>query len=96
MSSILLEKKTGTPYLAQGALQLPQEVIITQVNGFVVDVINPKPQFLHHLKVIVDEKLFSKLWIEAILDFLCAPHLFRKKKREYLQHAHISRDPQAR
>lgn len=65
----------GIPYLAQGALQLPQEVIITQVNCFVVNVINAKLQFLHYLKVVVDDKLFCKLWAEAILDFLCACHL---------------------
>lgn len=69
------QKKRSTPYLAQGDLQLPQEVIVTQVNSFVVDVINPKLQFLHYFKVVVDDKLLCKLWVEAILDFLCAGHL---------------------
>lgn len=69
------QKKRSTPYLAQGDLQLPQEVIVTQVNSFIVDVINPKLQFLHYFKVVVDDKLLCKLWAEAILDFLCACHL---------------------
>lgn len=69
------QKKRRTSYLAQGALQLPQEVIVTQVNSFVVDVINPKLQFLHYFKVVVDEEFFGKLRVEAILDFLCASHL---------------------
>lgn len=72
------QKKRGKPYLAQGALQLPKEVVVTQVNSFVVDVINPKLQFLHYFKVVVDDKLFRKLWVEAILDFLCALQLLRK------------------
>lgn len=72
------QEKRGMPYLAQGALKLPQEVIVTQVNSFVIDVINPKLQLLHYFKVVVDDKLFCKLWAEAILDFLCACHLLGK------------------
>lgn len=63
------------PYLAQGDLQLPQEVVITQVDGFVVDVIDPKYQLLHHFEIVVDDKLLGKLGIEAILDLLRARHL---------------------
>lgn len=73
-----LQKKRGKLYLTQGALQLPQEVVVTQVNSFVVDVINPKLQFLDYFKVVVDDKLFRKLWAEAVLDFLCACHLSGK------------------
>lgn len=64
--------------MTQGALQFPQEVIITQVNSFVVDVIYPKFQFLHYFEVVVDDKLLCKFRVEAILDFLCASHLLGK------------------
>ena len=57
-------------YLAQSALQFPQEVVITQVNCLVVNVINPKFQFLHHFEVVVDDELFGKLRAEAVLDLL--------------------------
>lgn len=82
------QKKREKPYLAQGALQLPQEVVVTQVNSFVVDVINPKLQFLHYFKIVVDNKLFCKLWAETILDFLCAPHLLGKVGLLYFCYMH--------
>lgn len=66
------------PYLTQSALQLAQEVVITQVDSLVVNVINPKFEFLYDLKVVVDDKLFGKPRIEAILDFLCPCDLMRK------------------
>lgn len=72
------QKRRRKPHLAQSTLQLAQEVIIAQVNSLVVDVIEPKLQFLHYLKVVVDDKLFGKLWAEAILDFLCASQLWGK------------------
>ncbi len=92
---MFFQSKRRKSYLAQGALQLPQEVIVTQVNSFVVDVINPKPQFLHYFKVVVDDKLLRKLWAEAILDFLCALHLLGKVGLlwGYLLNSHISRNP---
>lgn len=87
--------KSVKPYLAQGALQLPQEVIVTQVNSFVVDVINPKLQFLHYFKVVVDDKLFCKLRAEAILDFLCTFHLLGKDGlRCVFRNMHTSQDIQ--
>lgn len=67
--------KWVAPHLAQGTLQFPQEVIIREVNGLVVNVINPKFQFLHDLEVVVDDKLFGKLWAKAVLDFLCPSNL---------------------
>lgn len=74
--------------LAQGALQLPQEVVVTQINSFVVDVINPELQLLHYFKVVVDDKFFCKPRAQAILDFLRAAHLLQKIGQLYaLQHA---------
>lgn len=69
-----------SPYLAQRALQLSKEVIIAEINGFVVNVINSKFQLLHHLKVVINEKLLCKLGAEAILDLLGASELLRNMK----------------
>lgn len=63
----MLENQTD---LAQRALQFSQEVIITQVNGLVVNVINSKLQFLNYFEEVIDDKLFGKPWTEAVL------HLF--------------------
>lgn len=68
------------PYLAQGDLQLAQEVVVAQVDGFVVDVVNAEYQLLHHFEIVVDDKLLGKLGVEAILDLLRARHLLGKKK----------------
>lgn len=70
-----LSREDRKIYLAQGALQFSQEVVITQVNCFVVDIINPKLQLLHYFKVVVNSELFGKLWVEAILNLLSAFHL---------------------
>lgn len=66
-------------YLAQGDLQLAQEVVVTQVDGFIVNVVNAKYQLLHHFKIVVDDKLLGKLGVEAILDLLGARHLLGNK-----------------
>lgn len=65
-------------YLAQCALQLPQEVIVAQVDGLVVDVVDPKFEFLHYFKVVVDDKLLGKLWRQAVLNFFCSCQLLKK------------------
>lgn len=66
----------AVPYLAQGDLQLAQEVVVAQVDGFVVDVVNGEYQLLHHFEIVVDDKLLGKLGVEAILDLLRARHLW--------------------
>lgn len=72
---MLMFPPVAVSYLAQGDLQLAQEIVVTQVDGFIVDVVNAKYQLLHHFKIVVDDKLLGKLGVEAILDLLSACHL---------------------
>lgn len=41
-----------------------------QAADVAVNVVQFKPQLLHHLKVVVNHKSLGKLGIEAVLDFL--------------------------
>lgn len=61
--------------LSQGTFQLSQEVSILQTAVVAVYVVYFKPQLLHHLKVVVNDKSLGKLGIKAVLDFLCPANL---------------------
>lgn len=63
--------------LSQGTLQFSQEVSVTQAGILTVYVVHFKPQLLHHLKVIVDDKCLGKLWAEAVQDFLRPANLIK-------------------
>lgn len=69
---------TREAHLAQRAFDLPQEVVISQVVGVVVDVVHAKLEPLHHLKVVVQHKFLGKLRIQAVEDHLCAAKLIPK------------------
>lgn len=78
--SFLSNLQESEAYLAQGTFKLPQKIIITQVIGVIVNVINAKLQPLHHLEIVVNNKLLGKLWIQAVEDHLGAPKLMHKDK----------------
>lgn len=82
LSRFFLKTAEGVAYLAQGTFKLPKKIIITQVIGVVVNVKNTKLQPLHHLKIIVDDKLLSEPWIQAVQNHLCAPKLIHKEKKQ--------------
>lgn len=67
-------------HLAQGTFKLPQEIIIAQIIGVIVNIIHAKLQPLDHLEIVVNNKLLGKLWIQAVQDHLCAPKLIHKEK----------------
>lgn len=75
-----LKTAQSEAHLAQGAFELPQKIIITQIIGVIVNVIHAKLQPLHHLEIVVDDKLLGELWIQAVQDHLCAPKLIHKEK----------------
>lgn len=70
---------TEEAHLAQSALHLSEKVIIAQVIGVIVNVIDTELQPLHHLEIIVQDELLSKLWIQTVEDHLCAPKLEQDK-----------------
>ncbi len=47
-----------------------------------VNVVHFKPQLLHHLKVVVNDKRLGKLGIKAVLDCLCPANLTHKHVSE--------------
>lgn len=47
-----------------------------------VDVIHFKPQLLHHLEVVVDDKGLGKLGVKAVIDFLCPTNLTQRNVPE--------------
>lgn len=55
--------QANTAYLSQGTLQFSKVVSILQTAAFAVNVVNFKPQLLHHFKVVVDDKSLGKLRI---------------------------------
>lgn len=59
-------------HLSQGAFTFSQEVVVTQLNGLVVDVINPELQFLNHFKVVVNNECLGERGIQAVLNPLRA------------------------
>lgn len=77
-----LKTAQSEAHLAQGTFKLPQKIIITQIIGVIVNVIHAKLQLLHHLEIVVDDKLLGELWIQAVQDHLCAPKLIHKEKTD--------------
>ena len=61
--------------LSQSTLQFSQEVSIFHAAVFTVNVVEFKPQLLHHLKVVVQDEALGELGIKAVLDFLCSSDL---------------------
>lgn len=57
---------TGLPYLAKCDLQSPQVVIIPEVRGGVVNVIDPQLQILNSLKLIIQPKSLTEEWIGRV------------------------------
>lgn len=76
---LILSSTSRLTHLTEGTFQLPQEIMITQIIGITVDVVHAKPQPLHHLKVVVDDKLPGKLWVKAVQDHLCAAKLLSER-----------------
>lgn len=74
------KRSERSPYLAQRTLQFSKEVVVAEINGGVVNVVNSKFQLLHNFKVVVNDKLLCKLGVEAILDLLGAAELLRNTK----------------
>lgn len=74
-------------YLSKGAFTFSQEVIIAQLDSFVVDVINPKFQFLNHFKVVINNKCLGEFGVQAILNPFCALNLYspHQNKKSYLR-----------
>lgn len=68
-------------HLAQGAFKLPEEIVITQVMRVIVNIIDRKFHLLHHLKIVVENKLLGKLWVQVVQDHLCAPDLTHGKNK---------------
>lgn len=56
--------------LSQGTFQFSEKVGFLQTAVFTVDVIQFKPELLHHLKIVVNEKRFGELGVQAVHDFL--------------------------
>lgn len=77
-----LKTAEGAAHLTQSTLKLSQKIVISQIIGVVVNVINAKLQPLHHLEIIVEDKLLGELWIQVVQDHLCAPKLVQKERAD--------------
>ena len=62
-------------YLAQGELHSSQEVVVLEVDGLVVDVVDGELELLHRLKVVVHLQTLAEGRAVAVLHPLCPPHL---------------------
>ena len=69
--------------MSKGTFTFSQEVIIAQLDCFVVNVINPKFQFLNHFKVVINNKCLGKYGIQAILNPFCALNLYTTPKQKH-------------
>ncbi len=67
-------------HLSQAALNLPEEVIVTQGDGGIVQIIDGELQLLRLLKSILKLDCFGKLWTLVVLDQLSACILERKEE----------------
>ena len=70
-----LLKQAKSVHLSHSTLHFSQEVSFLQTAVFAVDVVHFKLQLLHHLKVVVDDKLLGEAWIKAVVYFLCPANL---------------------
>lgn len=62
-------------YLSQCTFKFSQEVIISQFNGFVINIIYAKFKFLNKLKIVINQKFLRKFRVQGILNSFCAINL---------------------
>ena len=74
-------------YLAQGELNSSQEVVVLEVDGLVVDVVDGELELLHRLKVVVHLQTLAEGRAVAVLHPLCPPHL-RDRRDSSVNHIH--------
>lgn len=68
-------------HLSQSDLHSTEIVVIPEVGGGVVDVVDPKLQILDRLKVVVQSQALAEGRAGGVLQPLCAPKLVTKEKR---------------
>lgn len=66
---------------AQRAGEFTQEVMLIQLHARLVLVKQGKLELLHFFKVVVDDELLGKSWVEVVHSCLCPVKLQRKKRR---------------
>lgn len=71
-------------YLSQSELHSTKVVVIPEVGGGVVDVVDPKLQILHLLKVVVQSQTLAEGWTGGVLQFLCASKLVAREKNKQI------------
>lgn len=69
-------------YLSQGEFHASQVVIVAQVTGCIVNVINAQFEVLHHLKVVVQTEALTEGRAGGVLDTLGAAQLSGKKRMQ--------------
>lgn len=69
-------------YLSQSELHTTKVVVIPEVSGGVVDVVDPKLQILHRLKVVVQPQTLAEGRAGGVLQFLCASKLVASEKNK--------------
>lgn len=70
--------------LSQGTFQFSKKVGFFQTEVFTVDVIHFKPELLHHLKIVVNDKRFGELGVQAVHDSLCPANLKRYRFQSHV------------
>lgn len=71
-------------YLSQSELHSTKVVVIPEVGGGVVDVVDPKLQILHLLKVVVQSQTLAEGRTGGVLQFLCASKLVAREKNKQI------------
>lgn len=64
---------------AQRAGELAQKVVLIQLRARLVLVKQGKLELLHFFKVVVNDKLLGKSWVEVVHSCLCPVQLQRKR-----------------
>lgn len=73
-------------YLSQSDLHSTKVVVIPEVGGGVVDVVNAQLQILHRLKVVVESETLAEGRTGGVLQSLCASKLVvREKQKERIK-----------
>lgn len=70
-------------YLAEGDLHPSQVVVIPEVSGGVINVIDAQLQVLNSLKVIIHSKALTEGWVRRVLYMLRASQLARQTKPSF-------------
>lgn len=68
-------------YLSQSDLHSTKVVVIPEVGGGVVDIVDPKLEILDCLKVVVQPQTLAKGRTGGVLQSLCASELVVKKQK---------------